>query len=75
MPYAVNRTNLADGVTLGLGGAGNIASAARIVDSQFERLTTAHRFEPDLGVGPVERTFHATEIEAKSVRVACVFGG
>src|ERR1019366_2770018 len=52
-----------DCVTLGLGRARDIAGSARVIDSQFDRLAAAHRFEPDLRGRPVSWAFEAAQVE------------
>ena len=51
-------------VTFRFGRAGNVASAARIVECKFEHLAARHLLEPHLRARPVERTLDASQVEA-----------
>jgi len=51
-------------VALRLCRAGNVASAARIVECKFEHLAARHLLEPHFRARPVERTLYASQIEA-----------
>src|SRR6202044_3332264 len=62
-PQSIDRSHLADCVTLGLRRAGDVASAPRIVDREFDSLAAAHRFESHLRVRPIERAFEPAQIE------------
>jgi len=46
-----------------LGSAGNIARTTRVIEYKFESLTARHLFEPNFGIGPVQRALNSAQIE------------
>src|SRR5271154_81888 len=61
---AVARDRFEDHVAFRLGGGGNVAGAARVVERQFEHLAMRHLLEPHFRARPVERTLDAAQVEA-----------
>ena len=45
-------------VTLGFGGARDVARTTRIVDQKLQRFAGRHLFKNHLGSGPADRAFH-----------------
>jgi hypothetical protein len=64
MENAVAHSGFEHHVALSFCGAGDVASAARIVECQLEYLAAAHLLEAHFRARPVERTFDAPQIEA-----------
>src|SRR5215475_5948300 len=54
---------LENDVAFGLGGTGNVAGTARIIQENFQHLSTLHLLEANFGMRPVEGTFHTGEVE------------
>src|ERR1700722_16385846 len=67
MKEAVARGRFEYHVAFRLGRARDIASAARIVERQFEHLATRHILEADLRARPVERTLDPSQIESNGI--------
>ena len=70
MEDAVARGRFEYQVAFGFGRTGNVASAARIVERQFEHLAARHLLEPHLRARPVERTLDASQIEANGFAIS-----
>src|SRR5215470_11706339 len=60
---AVARRGLEHDISFRLRRAGNIASAARIVQCQFEHLAVRHLLKAHLRACPVERALDASQVE------------
>ena len=64
MEHAVMLRRFEYEVAFSFGGGRDVASTARIVEEQFERLAARHLLETDLGVRPIEGAFDASQVEA-----------
>ena len=69
MKDAVTRRRFEYHVAFRLGRTGNIASAARVVERQFEHFAARHLLEAHLRTRPVERTLDASQIEANGFAI------
>jgi len=67
-PDIAGLADLDNGITLRLGGAWNISHTAWVIEHKFEPLTASHLFQPDFGMGPVERALNSAEVELGRVR-------
>src|ERR1017187_7272216 len=73
MEDAVARRGFEHRVALRLCRTGNVASAARIVERQFEHLAARHLLQSHLRARPVERTLDASQVEANRNSLAARF--
>jgi len=64
MKDTVARRRFENHVAFRLGGAGDVASTARIVQRQIEHLAARHLLEAHLRTRPVERALDASQVEA-----------
>ncbi len=52
-----------DRITFGFRGAWYISHTSRVIQQKLELFAFCHLLQADFGVRPVERAFHASEIE------------
>jgi hypothetical protein len=62
---------LRDGVAFGFGGARNVPHSARVIESQFENVSSLHCFKAHLCVRPIQRAPYSSKIEANKILRTC----